>query len=278
MLKIRIYLDFNIFCPYNCVKDKKLRKTFLFLVQRGVNFLNKEIIENISKEDFLESLSKLFYDKNFGIKSKSEIELEMFRQYFLAAKQLATDKNGITDENKISDFKIGQQLGIAPGRVKNLRLKMELQFSEDYQWQEALRKILCNKNNLDIKDGYIRINVRSKYLFNAIRDWVEDQGEIIEITLNNNEVKLEKNHMIELLAFVLPVDDYNLIISKISEETNDSPEKVKKDIASVIKKYTEIGKDVSEIVLNLSKAFNPQSETIEIIKSVIPLFVPKENK
>lgn len=229
------------------------------------------VVKNISKDELLNGIAEMFYNKNFGVKTKSDVELFLFKLYFDAASKLST-KNGILDENLVSDYKIGRELGIPPSRVKNLRLKMELQYSRDYDWCKELRIVLCNNKNLTKDNGFVKINIRSKNLLNAVRDWVEDHGGIVEITFNNNEFKIAECDMLNLIVNILPQKDADSLIKNFSEQTKKSIETIKKDGFDIAKICSEIGVNISEVILNLSEAFSPQSQVCKILKSIKSLF------
>ena len=173
-----------------------------------VMFMNKKVIERISTKEFLEEMSTMFYERNFGTKTKSDIELLAFKYYFEAAKDYAT-KDGELNENLISDYKIGCDLGISPAKVRNLKLKVELQLSNDgYDWQSELLKVLSKPQNLEkSKDNeYIQITVRSQKLFYAVEDWIEDNGETLDITLNRKQLKVPKKSFYKLLKEIKLVE------------------------------------------------------------------------
>ena len=173
----------------------------VFMIMRKAILMNKRVIEKLPKEDFFEEISRMFYNRNFGTKTKVGIELVMFKYYFEAAKDYAT-KDGELNENLISDYKIGCDLGISPTKVRNLRLKVELQLSDDdYDWQSELLKVLSKSQNLEkSKDNeYIQITIRSQKLFYAVEDWIEDNGKTLDITLNTKQLKVPKKSFYKLL-------------------------------------------------------------------------------
>ena len=214
--------------------------------------MNEKIIKNISKEKFFEEMSVAFYNQNFGTKTKSEIELIMFKYYFEAAKKYATE-DGVLNENLISDYKIGCDLGISPVKVRNLRLKVELQSQDKYDWQEELIKVLSKSQNLDkSKDNeYIQITIRSKKLFYAVEDWIEDNGKTLDITLNAKQLKIPKKSFYNLLKEIQMVNkDESEVLEKL--ERKFKIQDYKNTFINVVIKVLETGADVTEIINCLS--------------------------
>ena len=164
--------------------------------------MDDEVLLEISKDDLFNEVKKLFYSKNFGLKTKSDIELAMFKIYFEAAKNLA-DEN----ENMLSDYKIGRGLGISPAKVRNLKLKLDLQSEQDFDWKEEMKKVLAKQQNVDVNDNYMMITIRSRSLFYAVEDWVEDNGHTLDITLNPKQLKIPKADFYELLKQIEAISD-----------------------------------------------------------------------
>lgn len=213
--------------------------------------MNNKVIENIPKDEFLEKVSKLFFDKNFGSKTKTEIELLVFSFYLEAAKKVALI-DGAVDENKISDYKLGYDLGITPTRVRNLKLKTELQLSNDFKWEDELIKVLMIPQNIRLDGDYLKITIRSRCLFYAVEDWVEDNGKTLNISLNPKELKIFKTDFYKLMNELCLIDDEqnkkSLAALKMKFEIKDKVENIIDGCFSVLNTGNVV-KDIAECVL-----------------------------
>ena len=221
--------------------------------------MKDEVLKCIDVQKMCKSLSEAYYNRNFGVKTKSDFELLMFKFYFDAAKKLATNKDGTVNENAISDYKIGRELGLPPTKGKNLRLKMELQFETDeFNCEKELANVLSNSSNLTNENGYIGINIRSKNVFNAVRDWIEDQGDFVEITLNNNLLKVKHESLLSLVLYVLDDEEAQMLVDKLVEKAELKKPTIKRGKLETIKMVAEIGVNISEMVLNFANSFGTE--------------------
>lgn len=228
--------------------------------------LNKTVIANIDKQKLLEEISDMFFNKNFGTKSKSEIELMLFKLYLESAQDIAED-----DNNAVSDYKLGRELGISPTRVRNLRTKVDFQL-KDYEWKKELEKVLINQQNISKKDDKIQITIRSRSLFYAIEDWVEDNGQTLEITLNPKQLIISKDYFYKLLTHIGTIDDIQNreIIKRINLKY-----KVKDNIENVIEcgaKILDIGGSVIDIVNDISGKKLLSDTSVKILRNIFSLF------
>lgn len=221
--------------------------------------MNNKVIEKISRDKFFEDLAKILFDKNFGTKTKNEIELIAFKHYIEAAKEVATI-DGVIDENKISDYKIGYDLGIMPSRVRNLKLKTELQSSNYYDWKAELTKVLMIPQNVRKEGDYLKITIRSRCLFYAVEDWVEDNGNTLNVSLNPKELKILKTDFYKLMNELCLIDD----------------EQNKKSLAALKKKY-EIEDKVENIIEGCFSLINAGAAVKDITECIIGSSMLKDN-
>lgn len=235
--------------------------------------MNKRVIEKLPKKEFFEEISTMFYNRNFGTKTKSDIELIMFKYYFEAAKEYAT-KDGELNENLISDYKIGCDLGISPTKVRNLRLKVELQLSDDdYDWQSELLKVLSKSQNLEkSKDNeYIQIIIRSQKLFYAVEDWIEDNGKTLDISLNTKQLKVPKKSFYKLLNEIKLVEGTeDEALKKL--ERKFKIQDYKNDFISVALRVLETGSAVSDILNCISGTDAIKGVAEKTLKNIFDLF------
>lgn len=103
-------------------------------------------------------LCNMFFDKNYGLATKSEIELFLFHHFIESHRQ----------ENKhISDQCLSKQLGSTQQRVRNLRIKENLQFPLEInintEFEKLIKKASYDKSTekitMDIEDPNLYIEL-----------------------------------------------------------------------------------------------------------------------
>ncbi len=109
-------------------------------------FENEVLNDNFTTEKkaaAFESIAKLYYNRNFGTATKSDIDLLMFKIYMEAAIENHLNPDNSIDYSACSDYKMGIVLGISPTKVRNLKLKKELIYpQENFDWKVSLRHII----------------------------------------------------------------------------------------------------------------------------------------
>ena len=170
----------------------------------------------------MNAAGKQFFDKvfspRFGMLTKSELELELFRVYF----------EEYAGENW-TDFKIGRELGITESRVSNLRLKLALLDSE--QPKEPYELILGEAVEYDPNTSKVSIRINSAFQRAALKDYLEEKGTIPSIPLGSNHIKLTLSNYLDVLAAVF----------------EDTPEDVKNRIDKLVRDQKDLQKAIRKI-------------------------------
>ncbi|MGI6348296.1 MAG: hypothetical protein ACOXZ0_00035 [Eubacteriales bacterium] len=100
----------------------------------------------------------MFLNKNYGLATKSEFELLLFHHFMESHRH----------ENKqISDYYLSKQLGIIQQRVRNLRVKENLQFPLEINIHTEFEKLIkkasydrsTEKITMDIEDPNLYIEL-----------------------------------------------------------------------------------------------------------------------
>ncbi|MCI5554423.1 MAG: hypothetical protein MR466_05885 [Ruminococcus sp.] len=156
------------------------------------------------KKDAFDQIAALFYDKNFGSASKSDVELLMFHLYMEAIIRKNRIKNThVISYSACSDYKISRQLGITQQRVRNLKVKKELVYPQkDFDWKESFASILSDEKNVHFDEKNVRINIPDPNLFDAIQDFVEDNGGYIEWHWNRKILEMQKIYLVQIALFL----------------------------------------------------------------------------
>ena len=80
------------------------------------------------KVECFDKIAAMFYDKNFGTATKSEIELQMFSIFMDAMIEQNKNDEYVLDYNACSDFKISKILGIHHEKLRMLKVKNQARY------------------------------------------------------------------------------------------------------------------------------------------------------
>ena len=180
-----------------------------------VKFTDKDKIE------FFDEIAARFYNSNFGLLSKSEFELMMFRFYL---EKLISDnkfEDGTIDYAKCSDYKISKDLGITQQRVKNLKVKNQLANPIDFKWEKALAKLTKNAR-YDQATKRITLNIPDPNLYLEIQNFIEENGAYIEKQLNSKVLQLRAEYFIDLIVALEPEEKRREIIKSLKQLFKDN--------------------------------------------------------
>ena len=243
----------------------------------------KDHIENVhfSDDDKIKAfneIEKLFYYANFGQASKSEIELLMFKIYLEKLIKENKDSNGQTiDYNKCSDYRISKELGITQQRVRNLKVKKQLVYPEEFHWEVALAKLMENarleKPNSP-ESSKIIINIPDPNLFYEIQNFIEENGGYIETQLNSKILQIRQEYFLMIAVELEPEENQKKIIKRIKKElhSHNADDKAfdkafdKKRVANSIIDGTV---NVTTILANISSLFTVGAPLIEGLRTLI---------
>lgn len=128
-----------------------------------------------------DSISRMYFEKNFGVESKSNIELIMFDIYLKHKK--------MNNEND-DDYTVSKELGITQTRVRSLKERRQLVYpDEKFDWKsEFVEHVQYAKCDLDyhrIKMTLPDVNVLREFQY-----FVEYNGWNFETQLNSKFVQL----------------------------------------------------------------------------------------
>lgn len=216
-------------------------------------YSDEDLIKKKAKA--FDDIAMLFYDRNFGSSSKSEIELMMFSILMDAMINKYANDNGVLDYNMSSDYNMGKALGIQPSKVTTLKKNKQARYPVKFNWQESLKKIENNIRYSKEKNKII-IPVRDPNLYIEIKNFIEENGGFIEMQYGSNVIQIRPEYFFLLL--------YNGI--------SDEPEKAKirKAFAIELKNKNKINDisliktddDVNKIALDLGES------TLDVLESL----------
>ena len=218
------------------------------------------IYVNFTDEDkirFFDELSLSFYKQNFGLLSKSEVELMMFRFYLEKMIADNTREDGTIDYSKCSDYKISKDLGITQQKVRNLKIKNQLTHPIEFDWKKALANLTENARYDKITQK-ITLNIPDPNLYLEIQNFIEDSGAYIEKQLNSKVLQLRVEYYIDLIVALEPDEKRKSIKKSLKKLFID---KGKDDNAFQDK---EIGKSLlnaaisaTDVAVNISSFISP---------------------
>lgn len=179
---------------------------------------------NFSESDKAQCFDKLaarFYNANFGQMSKADIELLMFDFYLCQMIKAHKADDGSINYNECSDYKISQDLGITQQRVRNLKIKKQLVYPVDYEWEVAFAKLIKNAR-YDPKTKKIALNIPDPNLFIEIQNFVESRGSYVEKQLNSKILQIRAEYFIELVVSLEPEESRKKIIRNLKKHLQES--------------------------------------------------------
>lgn len=150
------------------------------------------------KAEAFDKIAKLFYKRNFGSASKSEIELMMFSILMDAMIDKYVNDKDVLDYNMCSDYNMGKALGIQPSKVTTLKKNKQARYPISFNWQNSLKMIKDNIRYSKEKDKVI-IPVRDPNLYLEIRNFIEENGGFIEMQYGNNVIQIRPEYFFLLL-------------------------------------------------------------------------------
>lgn len=155
---------------------------------------------DIEKIKYFDEICEKYYKKNFGLSSKSEIDLLMFK--FFYQNKLGKKKNGVF--NADSDYLLSKELGITQSRVRNLKVKKELVYPElEYDWKQQFLELI-DLAQYDEQNKKVIMNITDPNLQIEIENHIEQRGLYYEKQLNTKLLQLRVEYFIEL---VVSLDD-----------------------------------------------------------------------
>lgn len=207
------------------------------------------------KAKAFDDIAMLFYDRNFGSSSKSEIELIMFSILMDAMINKYANDNGVLDYNMCSDYNMGKALGIQPSKVTTLKKNKQARYPVNFNWQQSL-KMIENNIRYSKEKNKIIIPVRDPNLYIEIKNFIEENGGFIEMQYGSNVIQIRPEYFFLLL--------YN----GISDETEKT--EIRKAFAIELKNKNKINDisliktddDVNKITLDLGES------TLDVLESL----------
>ena len=235
--------------------------------------MTKNCFTNEEKIKAFDRIAKCFYNKNFGQKSKSDLDLLMFDIYLKNLINQNKDKRGIIEFNKCSDYLISRELGITQQRVRNLKIKDNLVYPDkDLDWEKEWKVALTSLiENARIDNKKITLNIPDPNLYLEIQNFIEKNGAYIEKQLNSKILQMRIEYFIELMIALEPEEEKQKIIKKLKKQFKDSNKDEKRfDEKQIGKSLIETTENITDIVANIGGLVSPTGLLGTVLKLITP--------
>lgn len=229
----------------------------------------EELFEGYDKTVAFDQIAKLFFDRNFGTATKSEIELLMFHFYMDALIKKHKTQDGVLDYTASSDYNIGKQLGLPQSTVRTMKVKAQARFPERFDWMKSLASIQINIR----KDGRkIIIPVRDVNLLLEIKNYIVEHGGYIEFESTGEFLKIRIEYFLMLMYETLEIGDKKKFVKEMKKHLrdDDSEENTfeymdKKQLCSDVFSLASQGLDVISSIVDI---LNPQNTLVKLFKGL----------
>ena len=144
-------------------------------------------------------IAKRYFDRNFGTMSKTDFETLLFHIYM---------ENLLSHNEKFDDYTVSKALGISQSKVRNLKMRKELQYPHQYpdglDWKNEFVKAL-DTAAYDKETHLVSMLISEPVVMVELRYFLESNGGFDIRTLNSKQ-------------FVCRVDHLVMLFEKLSEE------------------------------------------------------------
>ncbi|MGX6961110.1 hypothetical protein [Vagococcus xieshaowenii] len=212
------------------------------------------------KLKYFDEICEKYYQKNFGLTSKTEIDLLMFKFFY----QNKIKKKAEGFFNADSDYLLSKELGITQTRVRNLKIKKELLYPEENKdWKKDFLDLIAFAQ-YDEQTKKMILNISDPNLQIEIENHIEQRGLYIEKQLNSKLLIIRVEYFIELVISLDSTVSQDELIETITTQIDE--------LKSLDKKMMQqgFGKVVIERgvnVINLLSALATISQTVGPILS-----------
>lgn len=132
--------------------------------------------------DFYRDFYNMFYDKNFGSLSRTDIDTFLFAVYYRIQAGL--------NPALLDDYTLSHELGITETKVRNLKVRMELKYpSKVNSWKHEFINLIKNAKYDEI-DCHVKIMIPDVNVLNEVKHYLEQLGLFDDVTLNQKLLNL----------------------------------------------------------------------------------------
>lgn len=224
------------------------------------------------KAEKFDEIAKKYYDRNFGQTTKAEIDLLMFKFYYDKLLECSKKADGSIDYLKCSDYEISKELGITQQRVRNWKVKKQLVFPQEINWEDELAKLTTHAR-YDSETKKITIGIPDPNLFLEIQNYIEGQGGYIETQLNSKILQIRAEYFLALALCAENEKSKEEIVREIKKKIQkDNKEQAVFDEKNIGKSLLKAGLSTASIVNEISSLFSPGNILIQALCSLLEQF------
>ncbi len=215
--------------------------------------------EDQDKIRLFDEIASHFYNSNFGMMSKADIELMMFRFYIEKLISENMNADGTIDYKKCSDYRISQDLGITQQKVRNLKVKNQLINPVKYDWKKAFATLITHAR-YDSQTGKVVMNIPDPNLFIEIQNFLEERGDYVEKQLNGKILQIRVQYFVELVVELEPENKRKEIIKELKKHFKTAgKEDTLFDEKHIAKSLLETSESITFVVANICSIISPEN-------------------
>lgn len=167
-----------------------------------------------------ETVAGQYFQCNFGRMGKADLDVLMFSLYLEHLWE-----HGLLDD----DYSIAVALGITESRVRNLKIKKELQYPSGKNWKEAFVRLISNAL-YDDKTALVKLSIPDPNVKREIEHFIDQNNWYSEYQLNSKLLQMRADQFIKLVLAIS--EDYSRESGKSVESADEIEKRLKKCSAS----------------------------------------------
>lgn len=166
------------------------------------------------KAKAFERIAENYYRRNFGSKSKTDLDTLMFDIYY---KELI-DRVDIRDFKKYSDYTLSKDLGITQTKISNLKVRSELVYPDNNDWKERF-KCISHNAIYDRDAEKVKLFIPDRIVYLEVKNAIEECGGFIEVQLTSNLLQINLSYFVDLLLAISDEKDRETFIKNIKKKS-----------------------------------------------------------
>ena len=221
--------------------------------------MNKLVFTSEEKSKMFDEIASNYYCRNFGLLSKSEMDLLMFRFFIEKLENETRCDDNMVNYQACSDYQISKALGITEQRVRSLKVRYQLKYGHDIDWKAAFAKLIDNAR-YDEQTRKIVVNIPDPNLFLEIQNYIEENGAYVEKQLNGKILQLRAEYFLALVIESEPEATRKQIIKELKKQFN-SAEKAEREFQerNIGKSLIDAACNLTTVAANISSLISPEN-------------------
>lgn len=225
---------------------------------------------NEEKIKAFDQIAELFYDRNFSVASKSEIELLMFSIYLDAAIKAHTNEQNILNYEEVSDYKLAKQLGITQEKVRSLKIRKQARYPVEYDWQASLKSI---QDNIRLENNRIVIPIPDPNLNIEIRNFINEKGGFVDVESGKDYIKIRVEYYLMLMYYTLGIENQKKFIKEmkkaLGDKNADENAFQRIDKHALANDMLSLAVNSTEIINQVVSVFSPSNTLASILSNLL---------